>query len=70
MRMRRSRYSRRGKLDIGMSSYVGGQISFALRRRVFDAPGMSDDLNDLYQEVMLVLALWAQLGEVKKRITV
>ena len=68
--MSRSRYSRRGNLDIGMSSYVGGQISFALRRRVFDTPGMSDDLNDLYQEVILVLALWAQLEEVKKRIIV
>ena len=47
-----------------------GQISFALRRRVFDTPDMSDDLNHLYQEVMLVLALWAQLWEVKKRIIV
>lgn len=34
--MRRLHYSRRGKLDIGMSGYVGDQISFALRRPAFD----------------------------------
>ena len=34
--MKRLGHLRRWTLDVGMSSYVGGQISFALRRPAFD----------------------------------